>query len=124
MDSIRLKGMRFVAKVGVTEAERANPQTIEVDVEIEADLQRAGRSDELKATIDYARVYARIARALEGREARLLEALAERAAQSLAEFKPILVTVTVRKRAPPIPGGSAEVAEVTVSRRPVAFDEE
>ena len=51
-DRITLSSMRFEGHHGVTDDERALPQPLEVDLEVEADLARAGRTDDVVDTID------------------------------------------------------------------------
>jgi len=87
MDTIYLNDLRLEAKLGVPAWERALPQPVRLDLELEADLRAAGASDDVNDTVDYAAVADRLrAVAAEG-EYHLLEALAERlAATVLAEF--------------------------------------
>jgi dihydroneopterin aldolase len=115
MDRILLKGMRFQARVGVTEQERKAPQSIEVDLELLLPLGAAGRSDEVKATVDYADAFTAVRTAVEQQPARLLEALAERIADAVQPLGAGEVVVRVRKLQPPLPGELA-YAEVEVRR--------
>ena len=52
-DRIVLRGLRLWAHVGVLEHERRLGQWFELDAWFEADLARAGRSDQLADTLDY-----------------------------------------------------------------------
>lgn len=114
MDCIRLKGLRFEAYLGVSEQERARPQPVELDVELRLPLQDAGRADDLAATVDYAAVFEAVKGAVEHRSFRLLEALAERAAQAALRSGAREVVVRARKFAPPLKGhiGACEVEVV------------
>ncbi len=116
-DLITVRGMRFLGRHGVSLEERLEPQPIEVDVLIPADLRAAGASDELAQTVDYAAVFARVAEIVEKQSFRLLEALAETIAQAvLADEKVDEVEVAVRKPKAPMPG-AFETVEVRIRRR-------
>jgi dihydroneopterin aldolase len=52
-----MEGMVFFGRHGVFPAERELGARFTVDVELEADLAQAARSDRLEDTIDYARAY-------------------------------------------------------------------
>jgi len=76
MDRIELRGMAFHGHHGVRDAERAEAQEFRVDVEIDADLEAASRSDRLADTIDYKLVRAAAKEVIEGPSRKLLESLA------------------------------------------------
>ena len=105
-DHIVLAGMEFEGRVGVTDEERADPQTIEMDVELELDLRPAGTSDDLGRTVDYGAVFELCRAQVEDRSYNLLEAVAEGvAAEILARYPAVdAVAVTVRKPGVPIDG--------------------
>ncbi len=65
---------------GVLPEERERSQPFEVDIDLEVDLRRAGRSDDLVDTIDYGAVAGAVAAAVGGPRLDLLESLAERIA--------------------------------------------
>jgi len=115
-DRITLRGMRFLGRHGVSLEERMEPQPIEVDVILPADLREAGASDELSQTIDYAAIFAIVQQAVEGRSFRLLEALAATiATEILAQPRVTEVEVAVRKPKAPLPG-AFETVEVRIRR--------
>lgn len=114
-DRLLLEGMRFFGHHGDVAAERALGSRLYVDVELEADLSVAGRSDDLADTIDYVRCYSVIREIVEDGQYHLLEAIAERIAIALlAEPKADAVRVRVAKE-PPMPG-TLERCTVVVSR--------
>jgi 7,8-dihydroneopterin aldolase/epimerase/oxygenase len=117
MDRVILRGLHLDLRLGAGEAERARPQRVELDIEMACDLRRAGETDELARTIDYAQVVEAVRGALEGREHKLLEAVAERAAAAAGRFGADDVVVRARKFGPPV-NGELAVAEVEVHRRP------
>jgi 7,8-dihydroneopterin aldolase/epimerase/oxygenase len=117
-DHILLRGMVFEGRHGATEEERADAQAIEVDVELEADLRRAGESDDLAQTVDYGEVFEVCRVVVEDHSFRLLEAIAEGIARDvLTRFTAVeAVAVTVRKPGVPI-DGVLEHAAVCIERR-------
>lgn len=110
MDRIVLEGMVFSGKHGLSAAERARAQRFTVDIELEADLARAARSDQIEYTIDYRRVRTIVKEVIEGDSARLIETLAGRIARkALLVPRVAAVTVRVTKRPPsmrPIEGAA------------------
>lgn len=115
-DRITLRGMRFLGRHGVSLEERMEPQPLEVDVVLPADLREAGASDELSRTIDYAAVFEIAREAVEGRSFRLLEALATTIADEILALPLVTeVEVAVRKPKAPLPG-AFETVEVRIRR--------
>jgi 7,8-dihydroneopterin aldolase/epimerase/oxygenase len=102
--------MVFSGKHGVSETERARSQRFIVDVELEADLSRAARSDRIEDTVDYRRVRAIAKEVIEGEAARLIETLAGRIARNVLQVPRVAaVSVKVTKRPPsmrPITGAA------------------
>jgi dihydroneopterin aldolase len=99
-----MEGMAFFGRHGVFPAERELGARFTVDVELEADLRAAGRSDRLEDTIDYSRAYDLVREVVEGEPCHLLEAVAERISQRLLSLPRVeRATVRVHKK-PPLPG--------------------
>jgi dihydroneopterin aldolase len=85
-------------RVGVPDAERAQPQRLLLTVEMESDFSAAAKSDLIADTIDYFAVSQRLLKFGEGREWKLIEKLAADIVDMiLFEFKPRSVTVEVKK---------------------------
>ncbi len=124
-DRICLKGMVFYGHHGVSEQERSLGQRIEVDLEVEADLEEAGASDDPELTIDYGELY-RIAReVVEGESVRLLETLAQRMADRVQdEYEVGAVWVKVMKPGAPIDGSVLGHAAVEILREVEDPDED
>jgi dihydroneopterin aldolase len=117
VDKIRLINMVFYGFHGVSAAEKETGRRFEVDCELSVDLARAGKSDELEDTIDYAAVYDRVADLVQNRSFALLEGLATGIAREILDTFPVIeVTIRVRKLIPPI-SGQIECIEVEVTRR-------
>ncbi len=115
-DRILLKGMRFEGRHGASDEERELPQLIEVDLEVETDLDRAGSSDDLAATIDYGPLIRLCRRVIEERSFHLLEAIADTIASAvLVSTSASAVTVRVRKLAVPV-DADLDFAQVEIRR--------
>ena len=82
-DRIQVKRMKFFGHHGITEEEQAIGQRIEVDVEIEVDLEAAGRADDPNLTLDYTLIYQVTREIVEGKSVKLIETLAESIADRL-----------------------------------------
>jgi dihydroneopterin aldolase len=118
-DHIELRGLRATGTHGALPEERARPQPFEVDIDLEAELGRAGRSDDLADTIDYGPLAEAAARVVATESHTLLERVAERVAEvALADPRVVSVTVSVRKLRPPVPVDLATAGVRITRRRP------
>jgi len=98
MDIIFIEELRAEARVGIHPREQALPQPIEISLEIGVDTAAARTSDDLRDTVDYASVVARLREELARCHFKLLEALAEHIANLvLKEFGCQRVKVSVAK---------------------------
>lgn len=98
MDTIVIRDLEVFYRVGVPDAERAQPQRLLITVEMEHGFSKAAAADDLRATIDYFAVSQRLLHLGAGREWKLIETLAEDiAAMVLKEFSPQAVAVEVKK---------------------------
>ena len=90
---------------GVTKAQQTVGAWFAVDAELTLDLAAAAASDDLRSTVDYGLIAARIVEVCTKERVNLLERLAGRLAQMLlAEFPCEEVRVRVRKLTPPMEG--------------------
>ena len=76
MDRLALQGMACMCRIGVTAEERREPQKLEVDLELCADLEAAARSGDLARTVDYREVSQMVRGLLEATTFHLIEAAA------------------------------------------------
>ncbi len=98
MSQISIVDLEVFYRVGVPDAERAQPQRLLLTIEMESDFSAAEKSDSIIDTIDYYAVTQKLLEFGEGREWKLIEKLAADIADLiLAEFKPPAVTVEVKK---------------------------
>jgi 7,8-dihydroneopterin aldolase/epimerase/oxygenase len=98
MAKISIVELEVFYRVGVPDAERAQPQRLLLTVEMETDFAAAAATDAIGATIDYFAVTQRLLKFGAGREWRLIEKLASDVADAvLTEFQPPSVFVEVKK---------------------------
>ncbi len=100
-DRILLEGIQTPAALGVTAAERRMRRPVLLDLEVEYDLRAAGRSDRIRDTLHYKRIFEVVEDVAGNQEHKLVEALAERIANAvLSKFAADAVVVSVRKPKP------------------------
>lgn len=121
MDTIRIRNLKFSTYLGVFGWEQLAPRPVTVTIEIRTDLRKAGKSDNLADTIDYAALSSRIisicgAQSAAPKHYELIERLAEDIADIAIAFDKHIdsVRITVCK-----PGAIAEAEniEVEIERR-------
>lgn len=111
-DRILISGLRVETRVGWTDEERAQPQFVLVDLDVETDVTRSSRSDDLGDTVDYATLISRVAVYVGAQEARLLERLAADIADMVSAMDGVKsVTVEIAKEVVPV---EQEVGRVAV----------
>jgi dihydroneopterin aldolase len=122
-DQIELRGLRFVAVVGLLPEERERAQPLEVDLDVEVDLTAAGLSDDLADSVDYGAVCDAVAATVGTAGPLLLERLVALVARAVLEVDPRIdgVTVQLRKLRPPVPHDLA-TSGVRVHRTRAALD--
>jgi dihydroneopterin aldolase len=95
---ISIVDLEVFYRVGVPDAERAQPQRLLLTVVMESDFIAAVKSDGITDTIDYHAVTQRLLKFGDGKSWKLIEKLAADIADTiLSEFKPQAVTVEVKK---------------------------
>ena len=98
MDTIFLKDIRVQTIVGVWDWERQMPQTVSIDLELGADVQRAAETDNIESTLDYRAVAKRVSGFVAESRFQLIESMAEGIAEIVTgEFAVPWVKVTVHK---------------------------
>jgi dihydroneopterin aldolase len=118
MDKIFVNKMEFYGYHGVFPEENRLGQRFVVDLTALLDLQKAGQTDKLEYSVNYAELYRICKEIVEGAPVQLIETLAERIADViLHEFQIVSeVIVKVIKPDPPIPGHYQSVA-IEITRR-------
>lgn len=105
-DKIVLRGMQFHAYHGVMPEETVTGNRFVVHIQLTLDLRKAGLSDDVTQTVNYASVYDVVRTIVEGPRKNLIEAVAEAIASELLDsFSKIqALVVEVEKPHAPISG--------------------
>ena len=110
MDRIFINGMTVPAVIGTLSHEREKAQEITIDLMLECDMRKAGRTDDLHDAVDYSAVEKLVHDAVTASSFFLLEALAQCIADKCLSFDGVSgVTVRIEK-----PGGAAFSRSVAV----------
>jgi len=119
-DQIFVEGIKFHGFHGLTKLERQVGVRLSVDVRLEMDLEKSGRSDRMSDTIDYALVHKKVIEVGRGQSYKLLETFALKLLDEfLVDFEVARVTVRVRKETPVLDGiVDAVGVEMSRSRLP------
>jgi dihydroneopterin aldolase len=113
--TVELEGLELFGRHGVEDTERREGQRFLFDLALDVP-EGAARSDRLADTVDYREVAAAVREVSEGRQFRLLEALASAVADALVERFPV-ERVRVRVRKPDVRlAAPVEHSAVTVER--------
>jgi 7,8-dihydroneopterin aldolase/epimerase/oxygenase len=110
-DRILISGLRVETRVGWTDEERAAPQFVLVDLDVEVEVAQSAESDDLADTVDYGAIVSDVARHVAAREARLLERLAAEVAEMVSAMNGVKrVSVEIAKEVVPVPEEVGRVA--------------
>lgn len=106
LDIIRLTNAVFYAYHGVLSDEQALGGKFEIDVELHCDLRKGAKTDHLKDTVDYERVYDCVKNSVMNRKHFLLESLGQAIIDGIfRNFRQVRrVNVRVRKPGAPVKG--------------------
>ena len=104
LDRIYIKGLDVFAYHGVMPKEKRDGQRFVLDITLDCDLSRAGRTDRLEDTVDYTAVMDAAVQAMTESSYDLIERAASRTAEAIlrAEEKVEKVTLCLRKPEAPI----------------------
>ena len=98
MDRIFIRDLALRCIIGIYPEERREKQDVVINVAMDCDLRKAGRSDELEDTVDYKKIKKAILKLVEDSHFQLIESLAENIADiALSDDKVQQVTVTIDK---------------------------
>ncbi|MCR5176329.1 MAG: dihydroneopterin aldolase [Anaerovibrio sp.] len=119
MDSIYLSGMEFYGRHGALPEENTLGQRFIVDLIMYIDLHNAGATDCLDETVNYAAVFDRVRRIVEGSPVKLLERLADRIAHEIFRGFDLIegLEVIIHKPGAPIQGVFKDVSIRLVRNR-------
>jgi FolB domain-containing protein len=112
-DRIHIEQLKIVARVGVSERERARSQRLALSITIWPRFQADDRGDDVTKTVDYSKLCQEAKTFVQGRADKLIETLADAIAEHLLRKFPIRkITVELRK----FVLKRAEYVSVTVNR--------
>jgi dihydroneopterin aldolase len=117
--ALRLEAIRAHGRVGVTEAERAIPQALIFDVDVELGGESYPRGDEIAQAVDYVEIVGIVEACAQGDGDRLLESLVLRVARRLGQRWPSAEKIRVactKAHLPAIPNTNGATVEVTLGR--------
>jgi 7,8-dihydroneopterin aldolase/epimerase/oxygenase len=83
MDTVRIRGLKVEAIVGVHDWERKLPRPVVVDLELATDAARAAKSDALKDALDYSAIAQAVTTFAAASKFQLIETLAQQLAEKL-----------------------------------------
>ena len=113
-DTIIIRNLETVCIIGTLPRERTEPQRLIIGLEVICDLARAGVSDAIEDTVDYAALAREAVEIARASHCHLLERLADLLAAHCLK-QPGVRAVTVRLEKPDaLPGGA--VAGVSITR--------
>ena len=114
MDKVFIKDLEVEAAIGVYDWEREVRQLISINLEMNFNTKKAGRSDRIDDALNYKNISKCIIELTESSKSKLIESLAQKIAKTvLSEFPVSSVIVTVEK--PGALRGSKSVG-VTIKR--------
>lgn len=116
MDVLTLKSLSYRAKHGYYKEERIDGNDFEVDLIFFANLQQAGKTDDLQKTIDYQKAEKLVSSVMKAPPVKLIETLTHNIGERVfKEFNVIRkLEVKVRKINPPL-STNTEYSEVCMS---------
>ena len=98
MDKIFINDLQVETVIGIFDWEREIKQIISINLEMEFDISKAAKSDDINDSLDYKKVSKRIISLCEKADSYLVENLIEKIAQVvLKEFPVSKVTVSLEK---------------------------
>lgn len=113
-----LKALRIDCIVGVYPFEREATQPILFNLELDSDFSGAADSDDVAYAVDYDLVAKGVTELVQRRKFRLIEAMAEEAAELLLEEHPTVQTVRVEIRKPnAVPAAECSFVRLERSRK-------
>jgi dihydroneopterin aldolase len=112
--TIKLDGIRFRARHGVSRAERDLPQDFVVDLAVELPVDRLPKTDSRTRVFDYDVLSSLVVEVGTGASFKLLETLAQRVVEAILSRTPaVKARVSVKKFGPPTVA-SVDAASVEV----------
>lgn len=102
-DKIIISNMKIFAYHGVRPEEKEKGQVFIIDIELTTDLRKAGESDNLKDTVNYAEVYDLVTRITRDNKFNLIEKLAQTISEAILDNYATVENVKIRVKKPEAP---------------------
>jgi 7,8-dihydroneopterin aldolase/epimerase/oxygenase len=119
LDRLAVRGIEAVGHHGVLAHERRDGQVFSADLVLFLDTRDAARSDDLRQTVDYGTLVAKVKQAIETDPVDLIETLADRIVRVCLDDPRVHRTeVTVHKPDAPIEATFSDVALTITRSRP------
>lgn len=97
-DIIEIKDLEVFFRIGVPDAERANPQKLLITIQLFTDFNEAARTDDVQHTVDYYELTQSLIRWGNSREWKLIETLASNIADWILDRHEIAgVEIEIKK---------------------------
>ena len=114
-DHIHIEQLELAARIGVSEAERSQPQRLTISLTIWPRHPLVDLGDDARNTINYSEVCAEVKKFVAARADKLIETLVERVATHLLSALPICkIRIELRKYILP----DVEYVSVAITREP------
>ncbi len=114
-DKIALTDLVVRGRVGHTPEEQANPQDLWIDLELDTDTRKAGKSDDIAHAVDYTAVAAKVQAVLDQGPYNLAEKVADRIASVLLQSFPV-TRVKVRVKKKTVPNATFAIVQIARER--------
>lgn len=103
MDQIQIRGLKVFAWHGVGLEEKKEGQPFILDIDMECNLKKAGETDSLGDTVNYAAVIEEVTRVMREKSYDLIERAASRAAEAVLKMDERIIRVRVLLKKPEAP---------------------
>jgi D-erythro-7,8-dihydroneopterin triphosphate epimerase len=119
-DKIHIRDLAVACIVGTLPAERVRRRRVVLNLVLSCDLSRAGVTDDLRHTVDYAAVCRRVTAVVRNSRYRLIERLAQAVAETCLAFPGVAGVVVTLDKPGAVRGArsvAVEIERATVLRR-------
>jgi dihydroneopterin aldolase len=110
MDKIHIEQLELLSLIGVYDWERKNKQRLLVDIELQADLSVAAKTDNVNDTLNYAQVSQEVIDIAKQSDFKLIEALASHLVDCILQTFPLVNVVKLKLSKPDILANAQNVA--------------
>lgn len=116
-DLIHIRDLSERCIIGVRPKERHRKQRVVINLALQCDSRRAGATDDLRHTVDYAAVSAAVRRLVAASRCLLVERLAQQVADTCLGFPGVQAVTVILDKPGAVTGDRSVAVEITRSRR-------